>query len=221
MSEQDTLPANVHPETALLPWYLNRTLPAGEQEEVARHLEHCPDCRCELEELTQMKQALGSVYRSQPIPSATLAQSVLAQVARDASRRFSPATAPEGPLATLDEWFRSLFQPQWVPTLAAVLLTAQFGLLFWLTNAPPASEPVTTRAVGGPTLRVRVMFHEQATAAQIRAVLESVRGQISEGPDASGAFLLHIPGTPDMTAPVLELLKSRPDVVSRAEPMAP
>jgi anti-sigma-K factor RskA len=221
MSEQDTLPVDVHPEVALLPWYANGTLPADERERVARHLEHCSDCRRELDDLTQMKQTLGAVYRTQPAPSPRVAQSVLAQVARDAASRSPEAAKPESALAALDAWFRGLFQPQWVPTLAAVLLAAQFGLVFWLTNTPPPSDPVTTRSGGGPILRVRITFHERATSAQIRTVLDSVRGQISEGPDRSGTFLLHIPGTPDMNARVLELLKSYPEVVSKAEPTAP
>ncbi len=221
MSEQDTLPADVHPEAALLPWFANGTLPVGEREQIMRHLERCGDCRRELDELSQMKQALTEAYRTEPIPSPRLSRSVLAKVAEESATKRPVSTVADGWMDELDQWFRSLFLPRWVPTLAAMLLAVQFGLLFWLTNTPPPSEPVTTRAVAGPTLRVRVTFQEQATVGQIRAVLESVRAQILEGPDGSGSYLLRIPGTPDMTARALQLLKSRSDVVSNAEPTAP
>ena len=42
MSEPETLGADVHPETTLLPWYVNGTLETQERQRVAAHLESEP-----------------------------------------------------------------------------------------------------------------------------------------------------------------------------------
>ncbi|NJO35342.1 MAG: hypothetical protein HC869_21895, partial [Rhodospirillales bacterium] len=43
---------HIHPEAALLPWYLNGTLGDAESRQVAGHLQSCAACRSELDELS-------------------------------------------------------------------------------------------------------------------------------------------------------------------------
>ena len=49
-----------HPDTDLVP-YLRGELPAADRERVARHLEECPDCRQDTE---QLRDLLGHLSRS-------------------------------------------------------------------------------------------------------------------------------------------------------------
>ena len=49
-----------HPETDLVP-YLRGELPPGERERIARHLDECPDCRQDAE---QLRELLGELARS-------------------------------------------------------------------------------------------------------------------------------------------------------------
>ena len=147
MSDPETLPAGVHPEVELLPWYATGTLGEADQQRVARHLESCHDCSRELEDLTHIRRALTELSRQEAEPSGSLARSVMARVAADSIDRGRPQQ--EGSwAAAIDRWFRSLLIPQWVPTLAAVLLIAQMGLLIWVTLPPVERSEVSTRSVG-------------------------------------------------------------------------
>jgi anti-sigma factor RsiW len=222
MSERETMPAGIHPEGALLPWYANGTLKAEERQHVARHLEACPDCRRELDELSQMKSALTAVYRAEPEPSAQLARSVLNRVAQDAAGRGVAVKGRGHWLDGLDEWFRSLFQPQWVPTLAALALAVQFGLLLWVTTPSGPSEQITTRSVGGSTAAFNVIFEDQATAGQIHVLLDSIGAKVIDGPDAGHAYLIRVSAAdPAVTAKTLDTLRARTDMVLRADPVSP
>jgi anti-sigma factor RsiW len=49
-----------HPETDLVP-YLRGELPPAERERVARHLDECPDCR---QDADQLRELLGELSRS-------------------------------------------------------------------------------------------------------------------------------------------------------------
>ena len=55
-----------HPETDLVP-YLRGELPPAERERVARHLDECPDCR---QDTDQLRELLGELSRSIAEPPA-------------------------------------------------------------------------------------------------------------------------------------------------------
>ena len=85
MSDPETLPAGVHPEVELLPWYATGTLAEPDRQRIARHLESCRDCSGELQELVDMQRNLQALYRQEAEPSTQLARSVMARVAADAA----------------------------------------------------------------------------------------------------------------------------------------
>lgn len=218
MSEPETLPTGVHPEVALLPWYLNGTLGAEEQRRVARHLESCPDCRLELDELTQVKRDIAAAYAAQLEPSPQLARSVFAKVAQESAPRRPASAESENWLSGLDQWIRSLFIPQWVPTLAALLVVAQLGLLFWLTLPPSQNGQVTTRGLGTQTARLSVAFHSTATEGAIRSVIETVNGRIVDGPTKKGIYTIEVPAADSQVSQnTLNLLRRKSDVVRAAD----
>lgn len=221
MSERETLPTGVHPEVGLLPWYANGTLGTEEQQAVARHLESCADCRHELDELKQMKRELTAACASQPEPSPRIAQSVLAKVAQEASARHKVSTETGSWLDGVDDWFRSLFMPQWIPTLTAVLFAAQVGLLLWVTM-PTQQGQITTRSIGSPTATFKVSFREQATEGQIHALLDSIRGRLIDGPTADGSYVIDVLAADRAEAgKKLEALRRRTDVIQRADAITP
>jgi Putative zinc-finger len=222
MSEQETLPPEVHLEVALLPWYVNGTLGAQERQQVTRHLGSCPGCRRELDELTQMLSALPAAFAAQPEPSPRIARLVLAKVAQEATARQNVSAEAGSWLNRLDGWFRSLFLPQWVPTLTAVSLVALLGLLLWATMPPMLSEQITTRSLGSPNAIFKVRFQEQATEGQIRALLNSVRGRVIDGPTADGSYLIEVLASDTAAADKkLETVRGRTDVIQRADAIMP
>lgn len=223
MNDPDTLPAGVHEEVSLLPWYVNGTLSPSERSQLDRHLDSCPACRQELDELTRVKSNLVSAYRSASAPSSRLAQSVLSAVARESRDRRS-AQSPSGSwLAGMDQWFRSLFLHRWVPTAVVLALVMQLGLLLWVIAPQPASDGIATRSLPGPSAKISVMLQPTATEKQIRTVLQHIHGQVVSGPTPDGRYIIMVVGVVDDAAVQQKLaqLLERTEVIRSAEIVTP
>jgi len=169
-----------------------------------------------------MKRRLKETYEAQPAPSARVARSVMAQVAADrregSDRTSTPSSWPHG----MDQWFRSLFLPQWVPTLVAALLIAQMGLLLWVRLPTIEQEQVSRRSLGMQTATIAVMLQAFATEEQIRVLLQQVRGQITHGPTAEGLYTIEVLSTDGSTTQrKVDLLSARTDIVRSADLVKP
>jgi hypothetical protein len=222
MSDQDTLPAHVHQEAALLPWYANGTLSESDRRLVDQHLAGCSTCRAELEDLTRLTSALTALYSTQPGPSPDTSRNVRESIAREASVRHPEPGGQRSRLDRVDEWFRSLFVPRWVPTLAATLLLAQIGLIMWISMPGPHPEQITTRSLGMQQARIIVAFQNTATDEQIRGLLQSIHGRIIDGPTADGRYIVEAPAADtSVVQHKLDLLRGRQDLVRSADPTAP
>jgi anti-sigma factor RsiW len=221
----------MHPESMLLPWYLNGTLEQPEHQQVATHLARCSRCRTELEELAGLRQQVRQVYASEASVPARAFQATMAHVNQRASsatastqHRASPMedAMPISWLSSLDHFFRSLFQPQWVPTLAVALIVAQFGFLYWTLARPAGPEQITTRTVAPPTARIRVLFKDTVTEQQVRSAIQEIRGRIVDGPTPDGAYVVEVPALDHSTSHTkVEALRAKSDIVRIAEPMTP
>lgn len=220
MSDPEALPAGVHPEVELLPWYATGTLGEDDRQRVARHLESCRDCSRELEDFTHIRQTLTELSREEAEPSARVHRSVMARVTADVIRR-DPVNAQTSWAAGMDRWFRSLLTPQWVPTLAAIMLAAQMGLLIWVTLPPEEQSQISSRSVDIPkqAARIAVTFQPSATEAGIRSLLERVHARVVDGPTAEGMFTISV-GTGNPAAALAQLREQR-DVIRSADPVQP
>ena len=222
MSEQETLPSDIHLEVGLLPWFASGTLKEPERQQILQHLEGCASCRQELNEIKAMKLDLTETYRMQPEPTVELSRSVLGQVARETARHRTSAVPQDFVLSGLDQWFRSLLQLPWVPTLAALALAVQFSLLLWVTQPSAPSDPITSRSIGSPAARFKVTFHESATEGQIRSLLDSLHARINDGPDSDHGFVLRVEAADvTVTKALLDTLRGRTDIVIKAELLSP
>jgi hypothetical protein len=218
MSEQEMLPADVHPEAALLPWFANNTLREVDRQLVANHLETCSRCRTELHELAQLRTRLAAVYAAEPKPSFRIAQSVLNRIAQEASSQQKVTTKREHWLDRLDSWVRSLLAPRWAPSLVALVLLAQSGLLMWATMRPIQSEQVTSRSLGSPSVKFSVTFQEAATEERIRSVLTTVRGRVIDGPTPRGTYVIEVlAGDAETIRKKLEMIRGQTDVIRSAD----
>ncbi len=222
MSDPETIPAGVHQEVALLPWYLNGTLSEVDRRQLDQHLASCQACRTELAELTGLKTELTALHAAQPGPSPHTARHILANVRREAALRHSSPAGRRSRLNGVDDWVRMLLLPRWAPTLAAALLLAQLGLILWIGMPMPRTEEITTRSLGMQTAKIAVLFRSTASEEQIRGLLQSIHGRIIDGPTADGRYLIEVP-TADRAAvqQKLDILKGRPDVVGSADPARP
>ena len=233
MTELNPLPPHVHPTVALLPWYANGTLSAADRATVSTHLQECPSCRTELDELVRVGNQIKQAVSAGPMPSTGLAQTVLSRIRREAQRgqeevrRTSPVmTEPSTLMANIDRWLRNLFVPQWAPILVVTLLVAQLGVLLWTLWQPIASIDVggsiTSRGLGSPTARLRIEFQPTASMQQIQTLIQDMRGRVVDGPDAEGAYIMEIPAS-DSAAVVqrLQALQSRHEVIRQVEAFRP
>jgi anti-sigma factor RsiW len=220
MSDPETLPAGVHSEVELLPWYATGTLGEADRQRVARHLETCRDCSRELEDLTEIRRALAELSHQEAAPSARLARSVMARVAAESIGQVRPGQETSW-TAALDRWFRSLFMPQWVPTLAAVLLVVQTGLLVWVALPPPERREIGTRSLGVQAARIAVVFQPSATEEQIRSLLQKLHARFVDGPTGDGIFTITVNTGDPSAAAALALLHERGDVIRSAELVRP
>ena len=222
MVEPDTHDHPIHAEGTLLPWYLNGTLQEDERRQVDQHLSSCAACRAELDELAQLNVQLHEVYAAQSEPSTQIQRAVLAQVQREASEKGAKPVTGSAWLNGLDNWFRSLFIPRWAPALAVTLLVAQLGLLLWSLTLPALSDQVTTRGIGAPTVRLRVVFQEAASERQIRVLVQGVHGRIVDGPALDGAYIMEVPaGDGTAAQKKVDALRSQPETIRTVEPMTP
>ena len=220
MVEPDTLDQPIHPEGALLPWYLNGTLREDERRQVDQHLSSCAACRAELDELAQLNVQLHEVYAAQSEPSSRLQRAVLGQVALEASTKGAKSVSGPQRLKGLDEWFRSLFAPRWAPALVVTLLVAQLGLLLWSMTRPTLLDQVTTRGLGAPTVRLRVVLQETASERQIRSLVQGLRGRIVDGPTSDGAYIMEVPAGDQAAAQKkVDVLRSQRESVRTVEPV--
>lgn len=222
MSDPETTPTQVHREATLLPWYVNGTLSESERQLVDQHLSACAVCRAERDELTRLKVDLETVYAAQPGPSSLTSRSVIETVAREASPRRMAHPGPGAWLKRVDGWLRSLLLPRWVPTLVAVLLVAQVGLLLWTSAPGDDREQVRTRSLGRPGAIVLVVFQQAATEGQIRSLLQTVHGRMIDGPTTGGAYTIELAAA-DQTSldKTLTVLRKQGEVVRSAEALRP
>ena len=216
MSDPETLPAGVHPEVELLPWYATGTLGEADRERVAQHLASCRDCTRELEDLTEIRRVLTELSRQETEPSTRLARSVMARISAERIGRERPQERASW-VAAVDGWFRSLLMPQWVPSLAAILLVVQMGLLLWVTVPPAERGEVSTRSVGMPTqaAKIAVIFQASASEERIRSLLQRLQARVVDGPTAEGVFMITI--TTGNPAAAMALLREERAVVRSAE----
>ncbi|SLM49177.1 protein of unknown function [Nitrospira japonica] len=221
MNEPETLPAGVHQEAALLPWYANETLGEEDRQRVARHLESCLECRRELSEWADLGRSIHETYAAQPGPNPALAKAVFSKVAAEIRPAGRDAGRDDQRLTSFDRWLRPLFDVPWVPSLAAVLLAVQSGLLLWVTM-PSDRHPISTRSVDSPAARFTVRFHDHATGAQIRDVVVRIHGRIVDGPNAEGTYVLEVKAADAaMSRQILNILRSQNGIIAHADAVTP
>jgi hypothetical protein len=208
-----------HPAAALLPWYLTGTLKESEHQAVDRHLADCAECRAELERLAQLRTPLQAAWSEEPMPELHVKQAVMAKIAADDKNSSKNAGGSvEG--ANMEQWFRNLFAPRWMPALAATLLVGQLALLLWTAGPQDRSSQdiVSARGIPPASLQVMIRFQESAPEARIRAVILNLKGRLVDGPTADGAYKIAVPlSNSEQLDTALERLRQQPDLIRSAE----
>lgn len=207
----------------LLPWYLNGTLEAEEQQRVEAHAAGCGRCQREIRQW----QALQATAREMGDAVQVSASEGFAALRRRIEREQEQVPSWG---ERLQAWLDGLFARRPVPALALAVVAAQLLLLVGLT-AVLVDQRGEIRSLyqtlSGPSVsptlapaRLTVAFQEQATEAEIRDLLQRMKGTIIEGPSALGLYTIAVSGEEDPEQRIeraLQNLQRHPRIVKFAE----
>ncbi len=224
----------LHTEATLIPGYVNRTLSTDEEQQVAKHLKTCATCQQELQEVTNMQAAIKTSIEQRPGPSSAAFGTLLKRIEQE-KHAIQPQTSRPAETSwweTIESAFRSLFEVQWVPALASVLILGQAFLLLSLLGTPEGQRGqkhnvIIERGVpqGTPAMvpvQIQVKFVDTAKEIEIRELLKELGGQIVEGPTSEGHYVLAFSSAePSASTKVISTLQSHTELVKTAIPFAP
>lgn len=192
----------------LLPWLVNATLEEEERAEVIAHLDGCLVCRREVERL----KVLAALVRA---PAAE-------QRCEEALERLHARMARRTPVAAGAPWAAAA-----VLVLVAGLVTVLSGnteaSVAWLKNtglSMMSQSHVTDSA--SSAIRAHLVFYDNITERQLRALLLSVAAELIEGPTDGGVYTIALPraASAQEAAEALTTLRHSRRVVY-AEPLLP
>jgi hypothetical protein len=223
-----------HTEAMLLPGYVNQTLSPEEEQQVTNHLKGCVTCQQELQEVNNMQAAIKSSIAQRPGPSPAAFPTLMRRIEQEKQAQQRQASQPTTTSwwQTVEAAFRSLFEIQWVPALASVLIVGQAFLLLSVVNTPveqQGQEPggIIERSIppgtpATPPIKIYVKFVETAQAIQIRKMLKELDGQIVNGPTTEGLYTLEFPRT-EMSASqaLLATLNGNQELIKNATSLNP
>lgn len=188
----------------LLPWYLNGTLDDAEAAMVEAHLAECAGCAREAERERALRTGVASLGADVDQGWAALR-----------ARLVEPAPPPRRAL-----WGRRVAMGWAVGGALAASLVGAIAISA-LRPAAPTGAPY--HVLGAPTVQggsanALVMPAPGMTAARLGEALTRAGARITDGPLASGGYLVRIAPTGRTRA--LEQLRRQPDVLM-AEPLEP
>jgi hypothetical protein len=188
-------PTDRHAEVhLLLPWYVTGQLDAVETAFVAEHLAECGACRADL---VQERHLADAVARD----TGETGDSWAAMAARlDATSSVSVATAAQrrrtrDPLRATR---RAVMRPRTLRWVVAAQFVAVLALgaqtLTQRSDGRPGAYHVLGDAGATHSGNVLAMFRPEASEAAFRRALQASGARLVDGPTASGAYVLAVPG---------------------------
>ncbi len=188
-------PTDRHAEVhLLLPWYVTGQLDAVETAFVAEHLAECGACRADL---VQERHLADAVARD----TGETGDSWAAMAARlDATSSVSVATAAQrrrtrDPLRAAR---RAVMRPRTLRWVVAAQFVAVLALgaqtLTQRSDGRPGAYHVLGDAGTTHSGNVLAMFRPEASEAAFRRALQASGARLVDGPTASGAYVLAVPG---------------------------
>lgn len=200
----------------LLPWYANERLSPQEANAVKDHLKNCPVCQSELTRCLNLNASVKTNRRETWQPTPAHFAKVLANVdALDVKRK-----APSDKWAWLTgifPWFADTPRPaRFTLAMQGALVVALASMLMFRALMPmqgyqTLSQPKATLTASAPHLRL--VFSEDITEREMRALLLDIHGTLVEGPSSMGVYTVALMSG-DMPAvdPVLTRLRANPKV---------
>jgi anti-sigma factor RsiW len=182
----------------LLPWHANGTLEPGEKALLDTHLAECEECRRDLASERLMRE----LYEAMP-------------VANQPARAPSPALRLQSRRHTAWRSVTRRLSTTWgkvaMATAAAVALVVAVA-----PERPDGEYQLLGSEPAAQDGNAIVLFAPETPARDLRAALEQAGARLVDGPTASGAYIVQVPGGGRANA--LEGLRASPHVIL-AEPV--
>jgi Putative zinc-finger len=178
---------------ALLPWYVNDGLSRQEINEVQTHLQGCSDCQ---KEVARCREVSATVKTNRPdewTPSAPHFSKILANVDAFERRQAKPQRSSNWIVKWLP-WFDVTPRPaRFALALQGALVIALATTL--LVRGLFPAQPFTTLSnpaapAVGAGQQVRLVFSEDITEKELRALVLGVDGRFVTGPSAQGVYTI-------------------------------
>lgn len=185
----------------LLPWFVNRTLPAAQYDEVKAHLEHCDRCR---QEVAWLQSVSDEIKRSPPSPPGELGLKRLMNRVRNEEKPAIPQQERRS------GWWRPA-----LAIAASLIIILQAGLLLHSWFGPSPVALLSGKQDKGVVFQVT--FSPGATELQIREAINSVAGTVIGGPGALGVYRMRLDIARENTGAIekaLDRLKKQDRVVT-------
>jgi hypothetical protein len=165
----------------LIPWYVNGTVSDSKRDGLQFHLEHCSQCREEVEAQRALMQGMKTRQQVEVMPHVSL-QKLMSRI--DSEPQAQRATLPRSPRAL--RWLTAavVLQALMLGGLAALLLRQPRGDVAapYQTVSTPAPAPVAGS--------VRAVFSPDMTLGELQALLERAHLRIVNGPSPEGVYTL-------------------------------
>lgn len=205
----------------LLPWYVNRTLEAAEQDIVKEHLKTCITCRIELSQQQRIFEKIQQSDLLQQVSQVSLAQ-LKKRINDQGKSNTSMVLSRSGKeLRSSSQWIGFV---KYTALAASLLIMATpFMLISTIDQSELRGEYRTlANPSAGESLhnRIRIVFANQPDPEQIESILNNVSGHIINGPSQNGVYEVQIGyGQPDLQniSDAIARLRKNPRVVF-AEP---
>jgi RNA polymerase sigma factor (sigma-70 family) len=212
-----------------LPWYVDGRLEGREREAVEMHLSTCPVCQAELGHCRDLAAAVQTTEATTCSPSPEHFSRLMARIDAAEAHASQNGGWRERLRAQCARHLQALQTTpglvRWALAAQGVMILLLVGVLVW--QAPFSPEPLyRTLADDGEQTRqdqahLQVVFADEMTAQELRALLSSIGGTIVKGPSALGVYTVEIPvseGSPDLVNPILDAERAHPKV-RLAEPI--
>lgn len=191
-----------------LPWYVNGTLEVEERAAVQAHLGRCARCQADAAWQFRLRAEAGEDRASrEATPRDDFERDWVALLEQLDPPRMAAAPGRGFRARWPGSWSRWLA----IAATAQAVVIAALALALWVSPSRPADA---YRALGQPSPIVAanalVVFHADATEAQIRRALRACDARIVGGPTTTDAYLLAVP---DLGPRTLAKLRSEPAVL--------
>lgn len=218
----NSMRAHEHRDAAdLLPWYVNGTLEGQELERLVRHLETCGDCRSDLAQQRRLARVLRTSDELAFSPDRAFKQLRDRLDSEAELERSQPETSSDRLSGSWRNAIRGVAGPvRWALAAQLVAIVALGTALVSDRDGRDESfRTLSTPAAvaASEAVRLRIVFHEEATEADVRALLIGSGLHIVAGPTPFGVYTIEV--SSGSGEGVLEVLRSS-SLVTFVEPTA-